>query len=188
MTTPDTDLMALFDFTADDLQANRAGSLTPDQEARLGQIDAPDGTNLACALILVAFTAAMCTLCAILADVPIILRAVDWPPLTLILPVLALLALVIGWRWRQEIRLNPPVDSSALGTVQGRIKLRVQDHGAREDYYLVVIDAAGEETALPIPWTALDGLREHQRKNGADTIYRVYYALRGPVVLSLEVI
>jgi hypothetical protein len=144
----------IFDFTDDELRANRAGQISPRQKFKLGKEDTQETLDIGCALfILLSIAFITLVLCGLLFDISAYIRAfVDGLPF--IIPVVLLLAGIIFYvnhLGRRERRQKYPMPVTAL---RGDWRLEVIEGRAYDRYYLLI-----DGLRLKILMNAYDVLR-----------------------------
>jgi hypothetical protein len=180
-----TDLMKLFEFDLQDLEANRVGKLSTRQAAILNELDSNETLNLSFGLLLLGlFFLPICAVCAFFFNIQVLLNSLLTPGV-IGLSVVSLAIVVssiayANWKGRQERAKLPPVTAVTEDT----LKFRVDDRGAKEFYYLVV----GDGKELRISFNAFHSLQRYQPDKPDHIRYRFYHSTHGRHLLSAEII
>lgn len=144
----------IFDFTDDELRANRAGQISPRQKFKLGKEDTQETLDIGCALfILLSIAFIALVLCGLLFDISAYIRAfVDGLPF--IIPVVLLLVggiFYVNHLGKRERRQKYPMPVTGL---RGDWRLVVVEGRAYDRYYLSI-----DRLRLKISMNAYDVLR-----------------------------
>jgi hypothetical protein len=180
LSPPDPDLMVLFDFTREDLEANRSGIIS-DRQIRQMQADrVVSDVDFGCMLAILAVGLMAATTCGIAADVPEIIASVDY-----FLPAAGIMAVIVGilaaWATWQGSLTRSSRGGHSAGTVEGPLRLSRDIQRSREIHFITVA-----ESRFKISWDVYRGLHTYLQDVGDDARFRLYYTPTTRRVLALE--
>lgn len=126
----------IFDFTDDELRANRVGQLSPRQKYKLAQEDTQETLEIGCALfLLLSITFLVLVLCGLIFDISAYVRAfIDGLPF--ILPVMLVLVGVIMYVNHVGKRERKQKYPMPVASLRGEWQLQVVEGRAYDRYYL----------------------------------------------------
>lgn len=172
-TNPDSDLMRIFDFTAADLEANRAGKLTERQAKRLRHLINNEIRFLSIpvgALLVIAWFIVI----KIISVVP-----PNYDKLPIIIVAMGVLPtfLSIYYLGYKKIRFIRDIQNGDIDALQGTIKIWT----VKNDSYLAVLDRR-----LNLDFNLEYTSRARLQKLPKETIFRVYFVPNSKMVVAME--
>jgi hypothetical protein len=178
MTSPDPELMQLFDFSVSDLNANREGKITAYQLDRLRENLSDNWFALAC-LPVVGF---ICFLC----QVPLILESDDYKdPRTILLMLgggLIIVFIIIEGCISLIHRSSSEVNNPKIQSIHGQPHVYME--GDRNDFRIHTLRV--EQSEFSIKPSQYKGLSQRIQNDDKGEIYIVYYAEKTKTILSIE--
>lgn len=177
---PDDLLMQSFDFTADDLQLNRAGQISERQHTRLQAISHVDLAGLSGGVfVLGVVVLVLFGLCSWLFNLRVIIesQAPLFGGVAVVIVLVAGLMFYANWRGARERAQAGQVGT--VETIEGTASLRVLQRGAKDLYFFKI--AYEEFEISPSAFT-------HFQHTPAATRYRVYYHAESRQILSAEIL
>jgi hypothetical protein len=184
-TNPDPDLMRIFDFTAADLEANRAGKMSERQTKYLKQESDANGFIVGCAIWIGLIIVGIVIFASIVFPQGLtggksdILGTVSWIPLVLILAF-------VFMRYRSNQRAHTTaIDSQRAGYVEDNITFYVRDWPERR-YPIYHISLDGKR--FQIERDCYEAFAKFVNLRGKYLMFRLYFAPENNRILSMEII
>ena len=172
--------MDALDFTPADLQANRAGEVSPAQQQKLADIRASESQDITfAALVFIVPLLFGCGICFFLFNVPTIIASVDYLVEGLIVLIIALLG-AVGWSAWQGRAAGQASRQGDVVMIEGPLSLQTDEQRSRSRFFVVV----GEEQ-FRIPWRIYEALNKYRHTG---VVHRLYYVPGVRYVLSMEAV
>ena len=168
LTTPDTTLTDALNFNTNDLAHNRAGEVSPRQQARLEAAVEEENKDFVFGMTFIVLPGLFtCGACAFLFDIPVIIGAVDY--LAEFLAVVGVVGvLAVLWSAWQGRKASHRQREGIVAAVSGPVSLRSDETRQRPRFFIVV----GDER-FRVPWRVYEALQEYERIGDAHTLYFV---------------
>lgn len=170
-------LMEAFDFTEDELTANRAGQLSPRQKQLLDRQDLRQTLDIGCALgVFAVIGLVIVGICSLLFNVSAMMSSIGVIAPFLLAGFLILVAVVlfVNWQGVQERKRTMPGD---VEIIEGPLYATLEGGGFNARGYLEIADRR-----FRIEPEMYDALRVY----GQEATFRVYHAHRYGKIVAVE--
>jgi hypothetical protein len=172
------DLMAIFNFTEDDLEANRAGHMSARQVERL---KSTSENTTACGILVLLGLALMGVLAFFAGSSPNTLANSN-PDITLLIFAVAA-GVVIIVLFLAKVRRQSDVDTGVVASTDGKVALRMIPMKIGFAYLMAI-----DSKEFLISGYAYGLLMDNHKADLQSTAFRAYFAPRSKKVLSVEIL